>query len=188
MGNFELPTRRRVNLMTLPPSADFAEEEVISPEYHMQDGSVLGLDHSVKNFRRDDPRDRRPPRRDRPGGRGNDRPTGRGGRGDDRQRRRQVLDPNVTCEACGAKGHGARQCNGLARTLRLFKFMGSNKRLCDQVMADWEAKKKSGGTGMIVRYMNAAGLSLDEIYDEMDWECIDSLDAAATNKICLPVE
>ena len=41
---------------------------------------------------------------------------------------------------------------------------------------------------MIVHYMNATVLSLDEIYDEMDWECIDSLDAATTNKLCLPVE
>ena len=71
MGNFELPTRRRVNLMTLPPSIDFAEENVISPEYHMQDGSVLGVDHSVNNFRHDEPRDMCPPCRDRPGGRGN---------------------------------------------------------------------------------------------------------------------
>ena len=39
MGTFELPTRRRFNLMTLTPSVDFPEEDVISPEYHMQDGS-----------------------------------------------------------------------------------------------------------------------------------------------------
>ena len=94
----------------------------------------------------------------------------------------------MTCEACGADGHGARQCRGLGRTLRLFKFMGSNKRLCDEVMADWKTQKRSGGERMVVRYMQAAKLSLDDIYQEMDWDFIDSLDQAEAHKLCLPVD
>ena len=71
MGNFELPTQRRVNHMTLTPSVDFAEEDVISPEYHMQDGSVLDMtDPMIHNLRREDTRGARPPRREPPAGRG----------------------------------------------------------------------------------------------------------------------
>ena len=66
--------------------------------------------------------------------------------------------------------------------------MGSNKRLCDQVMAEWETKKQYGGERMDVRYMQAAKLSLDEIYHEMDWEFIDSLDQADAHQLCLPVD
>ena len=188
MGNFELPTQRRVNHMTLTPSVDFAEEDVISPEYHMQDGSVLDMtDPMIKNLRREDTRGARPPRREPAAGRGHSRSGDRAGRGD-KPYRRQPLDPQMTCEACGADGHGARQCRGLGRTLRLFKFMGSNKRLCDEVMADWKTKKRSGGERMVVRYMQAAKLSLDDIYQEMDWEFIDSLDQAEAHKLCLPVD
>ena len=66
--------------------------------------------------------------------------------------------------------------------------MGSNKRLCDEVMADWKTQKRYGGERMVVRYMQAEKLSLDDIYQEMDWEFIDSLDQAEAHKLCLPVD
>ena len=51
----------------------------------------------------------------------------------------------MTCDECGADDNGARQCNGLDRTLRLFKYIGLNKRIFDQIMAEWESRKQSGG-------------------------------------------
>ena len=70
----------------------------------------------------------------------------------------------------------------------MIKFIGKNKRICDQITEEWESRNEAGGEKMIARYMQASKLSLEEIYGEMDWEYINSLESDDSNSLCLPVE
>ena len=89
----------------------------------------------------------------------------------------------MQCHACGALGHGARQCKGLARTLRILKYAGANKALCDQLLKEWEADKDPGGRKMLSRYLEAYNFSAADVFSQMDWNTLDAEDIAEVKSL-----
>ena len=160
MSNFEIPNPR-INSMqrydgNRAPSDFQPIDDYDDEDYDVQDDPYARMqDGGVNNLRR--------PIGTRPGDRGGrtsntrDRGFDRGGRGDnsDRRRRPTTQTKDIQCHACGALGHASRQCKGLARTLRILKYAGANKALCDQLLKEWEADKDPGGRKMLSRYLEA---------------------------------
>ena len=187
MSNFEIPNPR-INSMQrydgTPAPSDFQPiGEYDDDDYEMQDDpSAKMQDGVVNNLRR--PIGTRPG--DRFGRTSNtrDRGSDRGGRGgNDRQRRPNAQNKDMQCHACGAFGHGARQCKGLARTLRILKYAGANKALCDQLLKEWEANKDPGGRKMLSRYLEAYNFSAADVFSQMDWNTLDAEDIAEVKSL-----
>ena len=191
MSNFEIPNAR-IHMMQRhegrPPPPDFLPiDDYDDDDYEMQDASVSGMqDGLVNNLRR--PVGKRPSDRFGRNSNQRDRGSDRGGRGGnhDRQRRPPSLNKDMQCHACGALGHGARQCNGLARTLRILKFAGANKKLCDELLKDLEASKDTGGRRMLSKYLELNNLTLPDVFSQLDWEYVDAADLAAANTLTIP--
>ena len=70
----------------------------------------------------------------------------------------------------------------------MIKFIGKNKQICDQITEEWESRNENRGEKMIAWYMQASKLSLEEIYGEMDWEYINSMELDDSHSLSLPVE
>ena len=120
-----------------------------------------------------------------------DRGSDLGGRGGnlDRQRRPTTQNKDIQCHACGACGafgHAARQCKGLARTLCILKYAGANKDLCDQLLKEWEADKDPGGLKMLSKYLEAYNLSAADVFLQMDWNTLDAMDIAEATSLVFP--
>ena len=191
MSNFEIPNAR-IHMMQRhegrPPPPDFLPiDDYDDDDYEMQDAAVPDIqDGLVNNLRR--PVGKRPSDRFGRNSNQRDRGSDRGGRGGnhDRQRRPPSLNKDMQCHACGALGHGARQCNGLARTLRILKFAGANKKLCDELLKDLEASKDTGGRRMLSKYLELNNLTLPDVFSQLDWEYVDAADLAAANTLTIP--
>ena len=83
-------------------------------------------------------------------------------------------------------GHAARQCKGLARTLRILKYAGSNKALCDELLKKWESDKDPGGRMMLRNYLEAYNFSAADVFSQMDWNALDTAEIAEANSLVFP--
>ena len=67
----------------------------------------------------------------------------------------------------------------------MMRYIGENKQLFKEVMAEWEAKKIIGGEKMLLNYIETSGLSEDNIFAQMDWEYIDFAEAAEAHNVSM---
>ena len=191
MSNFEIPNPR-INSMQRydgnPAPSDFQPiVEYEDDEYDVQDDpSARMQDGVVNNLRR--PVGTRPGDRFGRNSNTRDRGSDRGGRSgnSDRQRRPTNQNKDMQCHACGAFGHAARQCKGLARTLRILKYAGANKATCDQLLKEWENDKDPGGRKMLSKYLEAYNFTAAEVFSQMDWNELDAAEIAEANSLVFP--
>ena len=87
---------------------------------------------------------------------------------------------DLWCDACQRKGHPANRCYFLAMSILCNRWEKSNPALAKEWAAEWTAVKRSeGGRFRPLRqvartYCSTLGATMDHVYDEMDWEFLDS--------------
>ena len=96
---------------------------------------------------------------------------------------------NMRCNACGRRGHVARECRQLAMYIWLTKYMGTmsdNDRLA--VLDHWDTEQQSRSEPDRPRrsqprtdtmkigetYIRSLTIGVDEAAEEMDWEFVGS--------------
>ena len=60
---------------------------------------------------------------------------------------------DVTCDACGLKGHKAAQCRALGKSLLLQHFMTQNTDFCKRIAKNWERYKTPKANAADSKYL-----------------------------------
>ena len=63
---------------------------------------------------------------------------------------------DITCDACGLKGHKAAQCRALGKAFLLQPFMRQNSDFCTRIAKNWERYKTPKANAVMSEYIMAA--------------------------------